>query len=176
MDAYDSAPLEPVISEKAVPIPRAPRASRWSGWLIGAVLGVLASLWAFPSVRYTLLAQLEFALAEDSVPWLSSLDADRSAREVPLLDQVAARNSDDYLLQVGRATAFASARIRHEPVRGRRRAPRQYDDHTLGRLGEVTRLYPTLAGSYAHLARYLMADRVRIRRPELSAQRAAAEA
>src|SRR5437764_1038099 len=119
MDGYENAALGLIISEKPIPIPRAPRAPKWSGWLIGAACGVLASLWAFPSVRYTLTAQLQFALAEDSVPWISSLDAQRSAREVPLLNRVAASNPDDYLLQVGRATALASiggARLEEAPL------------------------------------------------------------
>src|ERR1041385_5495521 len=100
MDIVNDSVPDDVISETPIPIPRATFASRWSGWLIGAVLGVLASLFAFPAVRYTLTAQMEFALAEDTVPWISSLDAQRTAREGPRLDQVAARFPDDYLLQV----------------------------------------------------------------------------
>ena len=99
MHASDNADPTQTISDTPIPIPRAPRTARWSGWLIGAVIGVLASLWAFPAVRYTLSAQMEFALAEDSVPWLSSLDVQRSARELPRLDQVAWRHPDDYLLK-----------------------------------------------------------------------------
>ena len=60
---------------------RKPAGPRLSGWLIGIVFGVLASLWAFPTVRYTLVAQMQFAFSEDSLPWLFSLDATRSARE-----------------------------------------------------------------------------------------------
>src|SRR5437016_1188665 len=81
--------------------------SSLSGGLIGIAFGVLLSLWAFPAVRYTLIAQMQFALSEDSLPWLFSLDINRSAREAPRLDAVASRYPDDYLLQVGRATALA---------------------------------------------------------------------
>ena len=164
MDAYND-----VISETPIPIPRPTFAARWSGWLAGAVLGVLIGLFAFPAVRYTLAAQMEFALAEDSVPWISSLDAHRTAREGPRLDQVAAKYPDDYLLQVGRATALATA----GGVRDARPAsfarPEDIDpsDHTLVRLAAVTRSFATTPGAYAHLARYLMVDRVRIQRDEL---------
>ncbi len=162
--------MDPVISEKPIPIPPA-RPSKWSGWLIGAVCGVLASLWAFPSVRYTLTAQMQFALAEDSVPWISSLDAQRTAREVPLLDLVASKNPDDYLLQVGRATAMATlggARGSNRPSVNHT-AVVDNNDQPLGRLGAVTRMFATTPGAYAHLARYLMADRIRIQRAELVA-------
>jgi hypothetical protein len=177
MDGYDDAARFEPISDTPIPIPRAPRMSRWSGWLIGAVFGVLASLWAFPAVRYTLTAQLEFALAEDSMPWISSLDAQRTARERPRLDQVASRYSDDYLLQVGRATALATpgeSRRSPAPSSG---SPDDIDhnDHTLVRLGAITRSFATTPGAYAHLARYLMADRVRVQRAELSASKSTGE-
>lgn len=177
MDAYDNAGTAPIISEKPIPIPRAPRAPRWSGWLIGAVCGVLASLWAFPSVRYTLTAQMQFALAEDSVPWISSLDAQRSAREVPLLNRVASDSPDDYLLQVGRATALAglggAARPFNKPMG--HEVLVDNNDQTLARLGAVTRMFATTPGAYAHLARYLMADRIRVQRAELAGPQAGGE-
>jgi hypothetical protein len=172
MDGYDDAARNLPISDAPIPIPRAPRAP-WSGWLIGAICGVLASLWAFPAVRYTLAAQMEFAIAEDTVPWISSLDAQRTARERPRLDYVAARYPDDYLLQVGRATAYASAgRTRSAAKRPESTDP---NDQTLARLGAVTRDFADTPGAYAHLARYLMADRVRIQRPEIGPSKAPGE-
>jgi hypothetical protein len=168
MDAYDSAGHEQVL-DTPIPIPRNPPGYRRSGWLIGAICGVLASLWAFPAVRYTLSAQMEFALAEDNVPWISSLDAQRTALEGPRLDRVAARYSDDYLLQVGRATALATAgagRVVSAPP-ARHRDGIESNDHTLVRLAMITRAFATTPGAYAHLARYLMADHVRIQRAEL---------
>ena len=35
------------------------------------------------------------------------------------------------------------------------------------RLGLIARDFPTAPGAYAHLTRYMMADRIRILRPEL---------
>jgi hypothetical protein len=171
MDGFDDAARNLSYSDIPIPIPRAPRAPRWSGWLIGAALGVLASLWAFPAVRYTLTAQMEFAVAEDSVPWISGLDAQRTAREEPRLDLVASKNPDDYLLQVGRATAIATAGGGERgPWRARTGRPGGFSqsDRALSRLGAITRVFSTTPGAYAHLARYLMADRVRIQRPELA--------
>src|SRR5579863_3083917 len=80
-----------------------------SGWLIGVVTGVLIGLWALPPVRYTLSSQLQFALATDGAPWTHPLEPRRTPREIALLDTVAASESSDYLLQVGRATALAGA-------------------------------------------------------------------
>src|SRR5687767_784670 len=78
-----------------------------AGWLVGILCGVLIGLWAFPPVRYTLGAQLQFALIQDSFPYLRALDTFCSVREVLRLNSVAASAPDDYLLQVGRATAMA---------------------------------------------------------------------
>lgn len=147
----------------------------WSGWLIGIVFGVLAGLWAFPPVRYTLGAQLQFAISEDGVPWLLSLDTRRSVREASRLDAVAALepNSEDYLLQVGRATALVEAGgMRSSSASslstGFTPQERGYSDHTLYRLGLITREFPDQPGAYAHLARYMMVDRVHIQRAELA--------
>jgi hypothetical protein len=150
-----------------------PRSARWSGWLIGAVCGVLASLWAFPAVRYTLTAQMQFALAEDTIPWISSLDAQRTAREEPRLDLVASRHPDDYLLQVGRATAQAVAGGIEEAVQpgSKRGLIVDRKEIALARLGAVTRAFATTPGAYAHFARYLMSERVRIQRAELAVAR-----
>ena len=77
-----------------------------SGWLVGVMLGALCGLWMLPPVRYTLSSQMRFALAQDSLPWLRTFDAQRSHGEAARLDAAAALLPDDYLLQVGRATAF----------------------------------------------------------------------
>lgn len=142
------------------------RRSGGSGWLIGAVLGILAGLWAFPPVRYTLAAQLEFALAENSLPWVRALDSRRSVREVSRLDGVAQAAPSDYLLQVGRATVAASEQsLPHRASL----SPPEADietDRSLVRLGLVARAFPENSGAYAHLARYMMSERVRIERVE----------
>jgi len=100
-DSRENSP-SPGQGQESLPLPR--RRLGWSGWLIGIVCGILAGLWAIPPVRYTLSAQLQFAISEDSVPWLLSLDASRSIREAPRLDAVASleSNASDYLLQVGK--------------------------------------------------------------------------
>lgn len=131
------------------------------------MLGVLASLLAIPPVRYTLNAQLQFALSEQNMPFLHALEVRHSWREARRLDLVAASDPDDYLLHVGRATALATEV-------GRNRHPDPHvptatldDDHTLFRLGEVVRHFPQSPGAYAHLTRYMMIDRIRIQRVEL---------
>jgi len=143
--------------------------SALSGWLVGIVLGVLAGLWAFPLVRSTLVSQLQLALVSDSVPWVRAMDAQRSARELPRLDAAAASAPSDYLMQVGRATALADSGVGREtpfPLSG---SGPDTDDRTLVRLAIVARDFPSTPGAYAHLARYMIADRVRIQRAELDA-------
>jgi hypothetical protein len=149
----------------------APQRRPGAGWLLGILCGVLAGLWAFPPVRYTLGAQMQFALVQDSFPWLRALDSRRSDREVPRLNAVAALAPDDYLLQIGRATALADIGVREEnarpaPPSDSELAP--YNDRTLIRLGLIARDFPAAPGAYAHLARYLMVERVRILRVEMN--------
>src|SRR5277367_1880222 len=79
-----------------------------SGWLIGIVLGVTVGLFALPTVRFTLFGQLQFAVSEESRPFMGIADAHETEREVNRLDATAGAAPDDYLLQVGRATALAT--------------------------------------------------------------------
>src|SRR5579871_1376467 len=137
-----------------------------SGWLIGIVVGVLAMVLAVPPVRFMLGSQLQFTFAEESVPFIRALDDNRRVREAYRLDAAAAAAPDDYLLQVGRATALATAGGLRETRPGASShasdADRDVSDHTLFRLQEVARDFPLVPGAYAHLARYLMIDRVRM--------------
>ena len=150
-----------------------PAARRPSGWLVGMALGVLIGLCLLPPVRYTLGSQLRFALAQDGLPWVLSLDSERTLREAPRLDATAATLPDDYLLQVGRATAFVElGGVRAAPIPKVDHPDNTADtsDHTLIRLTRVAHDFPVAAGAQAHLARYMMVDRVRIQRAELSQQ------
>jgi len=90
-----------------------------SGWLIGIVLGVSIGLIALPTVRFTLFGQLQFALSEESRPFMGVADVHETEREVSRLDATAGAAPDDYLLQVGRATALATipAEVRLPAVR-----------------------------------------------------------
>jgi hypothetical protein len=87
-------------------------------------------------------------------------DAHETEREVSRLDATAGAAPDDYLLQVGRATALASS---NENIG----ASGDDNDHMLFRLAQLAREFPAQPGGYAHLARYMMADRIRIQRPEI---------
>jgi hypothetical protein len=120
---------------------------------------------------------MQFALAEDTIPWISNLDAQRTAREEPRLDLVASRYPDDYLLQVGRATAQATAGGIVDANRPQSRRGSIFDrkERALARLGAVTRAFATTPGAYAHFARYLMSERVRIQRAELASLKSGKE-
>jgi hypothetical protein len=131
-----------------------------SGWLIGIVLGVTVGLLALPTVRFTLFGQLQFALSEESRPFMGVTDAQETEREVVRLDATAAAAPDDYLLQVGRATALATP---NENIG----FSGNDNDHVLFRLAQLAHDFPMQPGGYAHLARYMMADRIRIQRPEI---------
>ncbi|MCS6776584.1 MAG: hypothetical protein RMJ43_13390 [Chloroherpetonaceae bacterium] len=140
-----------------------------SGWLTGTLLGIVLGLSVFPPVRYTLGAQLQLTLVQDTLPYLRALDVRRGAGEVPRLNRVAASAREDYLLQVGRATALAHVA---EPGRSIPTSPVPVSserDLTLVRLGMIARDFPVAPGAYAHLIRYMMRDRVRIIRSELRA-------
>lgn len=134
----------------------------WSGWLIGACLGVLWGLYAFPRVRYALLAQCQFAFIDDSVLLIRTLDSRRLASEIPHLDRVASSDPGDYLLQVGRATALAD----DGGLRKGDRSVRSLDesDHTILRVGRVARDFPNVRGAYAHLPRYMSGSIIRLPR------------
>lgn len=148
------------LEESAVPSKSTRHFPIRSGWLIGIVLGVTVGLFALPTVRLTLLAQLQFALLEESRPFMGVTDAHETEREIVRLDATAAAAPGDYLLQVGRATALATPNENIGFVGND-------NDHVLFRIAQLARGFPTQAGSYAHLARYMMADRIRIERPEL---------
>src|SRR5690348_11171096 len=107
-----------------------------SGWQVGIVCGVLIGLWMLPPVRNTLFSQLQFALASDAAPWLEPLQ--RTHRDVQRLDAVSVSAPDDYLLQVGRATALVDV----GGLRATDVAHPADNDHTLFRLGELTRQFP----------------------------------
>jgi hypothetical protein len=150
------------LEESPVPTKSTPHFPFRSGWLIGIVLGVTVGLFALPTVRFTLFAQLQFALSEQSQPFMGVADAHETEREVVRLDATAAAAADDYLLQVGRATALAT------PNENIGFAGNDSDnDHVLFRLAQLAHDFPTQSGGYAHLARYMMADRIRIQRPEI---------
>lgn len=140
----------------------------WSGWLIGIACGMMLALWAFPRVRYTIDAQLQYALAADNVPWMRAMDSKRNLRERSRLDVIATAASDDYLIQVGRATALAEAGVRDDnTIHNSSSLLGDYSDSTLFRLYRIARDMPRTPGAYAHLARYMMSERIRIQRAEL---------
>ncbi len=123
-----------------------------------------------PPVRYTLGSQLRFALAQDSLPWLRTFDAQRNLSETARLDAAAALLPDDYLLQVGRATALvapaSSPGIANHDEDASDPSDDGVPDHTLIRLTTVARDFPLAPGAQAHLARSMMSDRIHIQRPE----------
>lgn len=137
-----------------------------SGWVFGVLIGVVTCMLAIAPVRYTLLGQIQFALSEhNSLP--SALTGKSGNRDIKHLDRVAALAREDYLIQVGRATELAMERGLLPRV-GRGTAPAA-TDNTLYRLGQVVQNFPDSPGAYAHLARYMMGDRIRIERPEVAA-------
>ncbi|MCW3094527.1 MAG: hypothetical protein JWL77_145 [Chthonomonadaceae bacterium] len=131
-----------------------------SGWLIGIVLGVTVGLLALPTVRFTLFGQFQFALSEEGRPFMGIADVHEKEREVIRLDATAGAAPDDYLLQVGRATALA---VPNDNIG----TSGDDNDHVLFRLAQLAREFPSQPGAYAHLARYMMADRIRVQRPEI---------
>lgn len=137
--------------------------SPYAGWWLGIICGVVAGLWALPPVRYTLAAQLQFALAADSAPWIGALDTRRSPQEERRLREIARSSPDDYLLQVGQATLPSDARpIDLSAARPSRRAGHDAADLTLKQTALLTLRFPDYPGADAHLARLLMQQRVRI--------------
>lgn len=136
-----------------------------TGWLVGVLLGVCGSLLVLPPVRFMVLAQVRFALSNRALPFVNQFSGGPGDQEVSLFNRAAAAHPDDYLLQVGRATALAASggldrRSAHGSL-----APQ---DNTLYRLGVVMRTFPDAPGAYAHQARYMMNDRIRIE-PQTSA-------
>ncbi len=161
--------MNALLDESAAAPPKARRSPLRSGWIIGVVAGVLIGLIALPTVRTILFAQLQFALSEESVPFVRSLDAHETAREVSRLDATAAAAGDDYLLQVGRATALATTSQRQATKAASPTLDANFDsDHTLFRLAQLAREFPAQPGGYAHLASYMMGERIRVLRPEVT--------
>ncbi len=152
--------MSALVEQSPVPLKPARHSPFRSGWLIGIVLGVTIGLVALPTVRLTLLGQLQFALSEQSWPFMGIADAHETEREVNRLDTTAVAAPNDYLLQVGRATALAVPNDNIE-------SSGDENDHVLFRLAQLAREFPTQSGGYAHLARYMMLDRVRVQRPEI---------
>lgn len=150
-----------VLSEEGLPTTKSIRHTPFrSGWLLGIVFGVAVGLFALPTVRFTLLGQLQFAILEESRPFMGVTDSRGLEREVVRLDATAAAAPADYLLQVGRATALATPNdnIGFDGAE---------NDHVIFRLAQLAHDFPTRAGAYSHLARYMMAERIRIQRPEI---------
>ncbi len=141
---------------------------RYSGWYVGIVIGVLFGLVCMLPVRYTLQAQLAFAFAEDSIPWMRALDSRNGAAERPRLDAAAIAVPGDYLLQLGRATAQTddAARPAAEDTPA--------DEQKLTRLALLTVQFPTVPGAYAHLLRYMLSSRIHVQRGEIDSHYARA--
>lgn len=166
-DAFAASILDALKESPPAP-PSSPPSLGW-GRFLGGVFGVFVALGLFPAARNTLASQFQFALIADNLPWLRALDSRKQEREVSRLDAIAARFPDDYLLQAGRATVFADVSLRrvqnaNPPPKS---PPSEKDDRTLLRLGILAKRFPLSAGGYAHLTRYMMGDRVKIRRREL---------
>lgn len=168
----DGLTASPLFVRPVALAPRRKERTCGSGWLVGLILGAICGLWMLPPVRYTLGSQLRFGLAQDSLPWLRTFESQRNLSETARLDAAAALLPDDYLLQVGRATALVA------PTPSQDLASHDEDtsdpsdngvpDHTLIRLTTVARDFPLAPGAQAHLARSMMADRIRIQRPEVA--------
>ncbi len=152
-----------------------PQKSR-AGLFLGLILGSILAFSAFPSVRDTFIAQFLFTIQQNTLPWMRGFEEAHNRKEVSRLNQAAADASSDYLVQVGRATALASQGGLKQPVidpHPTTNGP-NYWDRTLYRLYRIPLEFPTFPGGYAHLSRYMMSDRVRILRTELSAPKIAA--
>ncbi len=130
-----------------------------TGWLVGVLLGVCGSLLVLPPVRFMVLAQVRFALSSRALPFVNQFSGGPGEQEIALFDRAAAAHPDDYLLQVGRATALAASGGLDRKSVHTTSTPQ---DNTLYRLGVVMRTFPDAPGAYAHLARYMMNDRIRI--------------
>ena len=157
------------------------RTGGFSGWIAGMIIGVLVGLWMLPPVRYTLSSQLRFAMVQDSLPWLRSFDTQHNSDDAARLDAAAARLPDDYLLRVGRATALVESDSMRpippgtDPTTVYSNIKQDLSDHTLVRLIRVAHDFPINPGAQAHLARYMMVDRIRMQRAEIAFERARRE-
>lgn len=166
-DSFEQAVLINLLQPPSRPLPHSPRPPT-GGWVLGILVGTLIGFWAFPAVRNTLVSQLQFALIVDNLPWMKVLDSRQQQREVQRLDLSASRLPADYLIQVGRATALADVwqHNAHSP-QIQAPTPDPNDDRTLFRLGKLAHDFPLNPGAYAHLARYMMGQRVKIQRVEI---------
>lgn len=143
------------------PAPRERRGT--NGIALGVLFGVVLALTLFAPYRSSFATQMRFALSSESLAWLRILDSRKSERELPYLDETAQRRPDDYLLQVGRATAstsFDNLTITERP------SPTLDNDRTLLRLSVLSLRFPRASGSYAHFLRYMTAAFVRVDSPD----------
>ncbi len=139
------------------------------GLIIGVLLGSFFTFCAFPNIRDTFIAQINFATQQNSFPWIHWPEHKHNSEEIKRLDRVAADASADYLVQVGRATALAGEgglKLRPGDVKSGIENV-DYGDRTLYRLHRISLGFPSFPGAYGHLTRYMMSDRVRIIRKEL---------
>ena len=87
------------------------------------------------------------------------------------MDITASLFPDDYLLQVGRATVSVTSGNAHPlslpAIAHADNVPAQ-PDHALLQLTRIARDFPIAQGAQAHLARYMMSERIRIQRAELT--------
>ncbi len=134
---------------------------RHTGWVLGLILGVIIALASLPPVRYTIFAQFQYAIAENSLPFLHSATVRPTNRDIARFDSIAAAYPDDYMVQIGRATALATdGGSQAKPHAGNKAS----GDNTLVKLANVAKEFEDAPGAYAHLSRYMMINRVRLER------------
>jgi hypothetical protein len=140
-----------------------PRSSPIAGWFAGILFGIVVGLLALSPAQDIVISQLQLATAEESTPWVRAMDIQHSSDERSSLQAAAAADPRDYLLRVGSATALAE----DTGETGLNAGSESQTDRTVSQLRQVALDFPKMPGGFAHLARYLMVDRVRIRRAEL---------
>ena len=136
-----------------------------SGWLYGFLLGLAVSLAILPPVRSLVLSQAEYATTQHNAEAAAVQRRTMTAYERAQMTRAALSNPDDYLIQVGRATADPSEMPANR--RGRTMHSTIVSPPALVRIGQLPVHFPSSPGAYAHLSRYMMADRVHLLRPEL---------
>ena len=143
-------------------------APKASGWLYGFLIGLAASLAILPSVRTLVVSQAEYAATQHSADAAAVIPHSMSGYDRAQITRAALSFSDDYLIQVGRATVdpgeLPSSR------RGKPAKVTTVTDNALVRIGQLPVHFPSSPGAYAHLSRYMMADRIHLLRPDLFRQ------